>query len=285
MISGGLALIRESISALNRPEQKAAKYILENPEEIIRLSIQELAKRSDSSSSAIIRLCKNLGMDGFRELKLRVTGDLQASANGGEEFKEVRPNDDVPTLIETITNNSLYSLKETSKVLDPEKIEQAVEALANANRIDFYAAGASQLAALDGQHKFMRINKHCTAYMDSHMQLTSAVTLSESDVAVGISYSGETVHVIDAIRQAKSNGALTIGITKYGMNSLAKEVDILLETLSSESDMRSAATSSRIVQLNVIDILFIGAAGKDYDHSIEYLRKSRSAILQSYRKK
>ena len=129
MINGGLALIRETISSMNRPEQKAAKYIMENPQEIIRLSIQELAKRSESSSSAIIRLCKNLGMDGFRELKLRVAGDLQTAANGGEEFKEVQPNDDVPTIIETITNNSMYSLKETLKVLDPEKIEMAVEAL------------------------------------------------------------------------------------------------------------------------------------------------------------
>ena len=131
----------------------------------------------------------------------------------------------------------------------------------------------------------MRINKHCTAYMDAHLQLTSSVTLGEKDVAVGISYSGETVHVVDAIKQAKKNGALTIGITKYGSNQLAKEVDIHLETLSSESDMRSAATSSRIVQLNVIDILFIGAAGKNYDNSIAYLRKSRSAIQQSYRGK
>ncbi|RDI36467.1 RpiR family transcriptional regulator [Falsibacillus pallidus] len=285
MINGGMALIRECMSSINRPEQKAAKYILENPEEIIRLSIQELAKRSDSSPSAIIRLCKTTGMDGFRDLKLRVAGDLQTAANGGEEFKEVQPNDDVPTLIETITNNSMYSLKESLKVLDPEKIEQAVEALHLANRIDFYAAGASQLAAIDGQHKFMRINKHCTAYMDSHMQLTSAVTLGSNDVAVGISYSGETVHVIEAIKQAKENGALTIGLTKFGTNGLAKEVDIHLETLSSESDMRSAATSSRIVQLNVIDILFIGAAGRNYDPSIDYLRKSRNAIQQSYRRK
>ncbi|WP_163099091.1 MurR/RpiR family transcriptional regulator [Peribacillus alkalitolerans] len=285
MINGGLSLIRETISGINPSEQKAAKYILENPQEVIRLSVQELAKRSDSSSSAIIRLCKNLGVDGFRELKLRIAGDLQTAANGGEEFKEVQPNDDIPTLIETITNNSMYSLKETAKVLDTHKIEQAVDALYKANRIDFYAAGASLLAALDGLHKFMRINKHCTAYMDSHMQLTSSVTLSERDVAVGISYSGETVHVIEAIKNAKKNGALTIGITKYGYSRLAKEVDIQLETISSESDMRSAATSSRIVQLNVIDILFIGAAGKNYDSSIEYLRKSRNAIQQSYRGK
>ncbi|RLQ94778.1 MurR/RpiR family transcriptional regulator [Falsibacillus albus] len=285
MINGGLSLIRESISTLNKPEQRAAQYILEQPQEIVRLSIQELAKRSDSSSSAIIRLCKNLGMDGFRELKLRVTGDLQQSGNGGEEFKEIQPNDDIPTLIETITNNNMYSLKETMKVLDSLKVEKAVEALYNAKRIDFYAAGASQLAALDGQHKFMRINKHCTAYADTHLQLTSAVTLGQQDVAIGISYSGETVHVIDAIKEAKSNGAITIGITKCGANGLSKEVDIHLETISSESDMRSAATSSRIVQLNVVDILFIGVAGKNFDDSIAYLRKSRQSLQQTYRKK
>lgn len=49
---------------------------------------------------------------------------------------------------------------------------------------------------------------------------------------------------------------------------------------STESDIRSGATSSRIAQLNVIDILYLAIASRDYNQSVEYLEKSRQAILE-----
>ncbi|MBW5469495.1 hypothetical protein GPJ61_16675 [Brevibacillus formosus] len=49
-MNGGLLRIRESLH-----------YILANPDEVIRLSIKELAERSESSQAAIIRMCKSIG--------------------------------------------------------------------------------------------------------------------------------------------------------------------------------------------------------------------------------
>lgn len=285
MLNGGLVRIREALEQIKPAERNAANYILEHPKEVVLLSIKELAEKSNSSQAAIIRMCKNLGLEGFQELKLRIAGDLQASLNGDEEYKEIKPTDDIPTLIESISNNNIYSLRETQKILDPAVVEKAVQALYKANRIDFYGVAASQIIAQDAQQKFMRINKICNAYPDSHLQLTSAVTLKEGDVAVGISYSGETSQVISAIQQARKNGATTIGITKYGPNTLSNLVDIQIATVSSESEIRSAATSSRICQLNIIDILYTGVAAKNYEQSVSYLQKTRKAIQDEYRKK
>jgi DNA-binding MurR/RpiR family transcriptional regulator len=284
MLNGGLVRIREALSLIKPAERNAAHYILNHPEEVVRLSVKELAEKSNSSQAAIIRLCKNLDLEGYQELKIRIAGDLQSSINGDEDYKEIRPNDNIPTLIESISNNNIYSIRETLKILDPAAVEKAVKVLHQANRIDFYGVAASQIIAQDAQQKFLRINKTCTAYQDSHLQLTSAVTLTKEDVAVGISYSGETSQVIEIMKQAKAKGATTIGITKYGSNSLAKLVDIRVATSSTESDIRSAATSSRIAQLNVIDILFTGVAAKNYDQSVSYLSKTREVIQEKFRK-
>jgi DNA-binding MurR/RpiR family transcriptional regulator len=104
-------------------------------------------------------------------------------------------------------------------------------------------------------------------------------------VAVAFSHSGETIQVIECIKAAKENGAKTIGITRYGANTIGHLVDVHIETLSTESDIRSAATSSRIVQLNIVDILYIAVAGHSYNESLAYLNKSRKAINQNYRLK
>ncbi|WP_139488653.1 MurR/RpiR family transcriptional regulator [Brevibacillus dissolubilis] len=285
MLNGGLLRIREALPTIKPAERNAAHYILEHPEEVIRLSVKELAEKSNSSQAAIIRLCKNLDLDGYQELKIRIAADLQSSLSGDEEYKEIQPNDDIPTLIESISANNIHSIRETLKIIDPVAVEQAVQALSRAKRIDLYGVGASQLICQDAQQKFLRINKLCNAFSDTHLQLTSAVTLTPDDVAVGISYSGETTQVLAAIKQAKESGALTIGITKYGANPLSGLVDIRLATASTESDIRSAATSSRIAQLNVIDILFMSVASQNYDETISYLRKTRKAIQEEFRRK
>ncbi|CAM5783467.1 MULTISPECIES: MurR/RpiR family transcriptional regulator [Brevibacillus] len=283
MLSGGLLRIREYLQDIKPSERSVAEYILEHPREVIRMSVKELAERSNASPAAIIRMCKSMGLEGFPELKIRIAADLQSPSAGEDEYKEIRPTDDIPTLIESVTANHIFSLRETIKVLDPTAVEQAVRAMYRARRIDFFGVGASQLVAQDAQQKFLRINKMSTAHADAHLQITSAVTLTDKDVAVGISYSGETRQVLSAIKRAREAGAVTIGITKFGQNSMSALADIHLATVSSEADMRSAATSSRIAQLAVIDMLFMGVAAQSYDKAVSSLRKTRQAVLAEFR--
>ena len=88
-------------------------------------------------------------------------------------------------------------------VLSLDEINKAVKAIMSAERLDIYGIGASAIVAQDAMHKFMRINKACTAYLDNHMQLASAANLTSKDVAMGISYSGQTIDTIEALRLAK----------------------------------------------------------------------------------
>ncbi|WEG14731.1 MurR/RpiR family transcriptional regulator [Pullulanibacillus sp. KACC 23026] len=286
MLKGGLSIIKETIGMINPSEINAARYIMEHPEEMLGMTVSELAKASGSSPAAVVRLCKSLGLESYQELKLRVAGDLHdQQIHGGNEYQEISPTSDIETLIHSVSKNNIFSINETLRILNPSKIKEATNLLCEARRIDFYGSGASQLVAQDAQHKFMRINKSCSAYPDSHLQLTSAVTLSERDVAVAFSNSGETIQVIDCIKAAKEQGAKTIAITKYGSNPLGQLCDVHIETLSTESDSRSAATSSRIVQLTILDILYVAVAGHSYEDSVDYLNRSRNRIEQIYRMK
>lgn len=276
-------MLKESFPALNPSEQKAARFTLDFPEQMVQMTVSELAEASGSSQSAIIRLCKTLRLKGYQELKLCVAGDLQGSSMNGDEYKEINPDSDVRTVAASVSNNTIFSINETLKVLDMSKLQSAIDLIEKAQRIDFYGSGASQLVAQDAQVKFMRINKASTAYADNHLQLTSAVTLTSNDVAVAFSNSGETLQTVECIKAAKQSGAKTIGITRYGNSTLSQLVDVHIGTVSAESDVRSAATSSRIVQLNLVDIIYLTVAGHQYDTSLKYLNRSLNAIKKSFR--
>lgn len=276
-MNGGLVRLREILADITPSERKVAEYILNYPDRMIGMSVAQLAQQSGGSQAAVIRLCKSMGLKGYQELMLKVAGDLQnEESNVG--YQEIRRNDSIETIVQHVSNNNIQSIRDTVKVLDIAMVEKAVHAIMRADRICFFGIGASNLVAIDAQLKFMRINKTCLAFTDTDLQLISSLSLTKNDVAIGISYSGETGIIIECMNRAKELGATTISITKYGNNSVNSLVDIPLYITSTENEIRSGATSSRITQLNVIDILYLGVTSNEYDQSLHHLEKSREII-------
>ncbi|MEH7379494.1 MurR/RpiR family transcriptional regulator [Bacillus sp. JJ1533] len=270
-------MLQEMHENLPPSEKKIAKYILENPQETITLTASELGKRSSTSSAAVIRLCKSLDLKGFQDLKLRIAGDLQKKKATG--FRDIEPNESTLSIIEKMTNNSVQTLRETAELLNNEELARAVEVLKNAGTIHFFGVGASSIIAQDAQQKFLRINKKATAFPDVHMAATLVANAGENDVVVGISFSGETFEVAKILELANKKGAHTISLTKYGSSIVTEQADIRLYTSATrEPTFRSGATSSRIAQLHVIDILFMSVASQAYDQTVRHLDETREMI-------
>lgn len=270
-------MLSEMHPKLPPSERKIALYILENPQEAISLTANELGKRSSTSGAAVIRLCKSLDLKGFQDLKLRIAGDLQKTKAAG--FRDIEPNEPAATIIEKMTNNSIQTIRETAELLRNDELERAVKVLKNAGAIHFFGVGASSIIAQDAQQKFLRINKMATAFPDVHMAATMVANASENDVVVGISFSGKTFEVAKVLELAGKKGVHTISLTKYGSSLVTEQADIKLYTSATrEPTFRSGATSSRIAQLHVIDILFMSVASQAYEETISHLDATREMI-------
>ncbi|MCH1625959.1 MurR/RpiR family transcriptional regulator [Fredinandcohnia sp. SECRCQ15] len=276
-MTGGLVMLSEMHSQLPPSEKKIALYILENPQETISLTANELGKRSSTSSAAVIRLCKSLDLKGFQDLKLRIAGDLQKTREQG--FRDIEPNESAISIIEKMTNNSIQTIQETAELLSTEELERAVKVLRDAGTIHFFGVGASSIIAQDAQQKFLRIDKKATAFPDLHMAATLVANAKENDVVVGISFSGNTFEVAKILELANKKGAHTISLTKYGSSLVTEQADIRLYTSATrEPTFRSGATSSRIAQLHVIDILFMCVASQEYEETVRHLDETREMI-------
>lgn len=282
-MNGGLVRLREIIHTITPSERKVASFILEQPKRLVGMSVAQLAEQSGGSQAAVIRLCKSAGFKGYQELMLKVAGDLQEQSQPQSGYQEINPDDSIERIIENVSANNIQSIRDTIKILNPVSIEQAVQALLHAKRIFFFGIGASNLIATDAQHKFLRINKTCFAFADADLQLISSVMLTPEDTVVGISYSGKTPVTVECMKIAREAGACTISITRYGNTPVGSLADIPLHISSTEHEIRSGATSSRITQLNVIDILYLAVASRDYEQSVAYLEKSRNVVRKSKR--
>lgn len=275
-LSGGLVMLTEMQSKLPPSEQKIAVYILKYPQESLSMTASELGKKSKTSGAAVIRLCKSLNLKGFQQLKLRIAGDLQKTGDQG--FRDIEPNETTSSVVQKMTSNTIQTIKETAELINEEELEKAVKALREADSIQFYGVGASYIIASDAQQKFLRINKPTYAFSDLHMAATVVANGSGKNVVVGISFSGETEEVVKLLKVANQNGATTISLTRYGSSPVSNQAKIQLYTSATkESVFRSGATSSRMAQLHMLDILFMCVATQEYENVINYLDHTRTA--------
>ncbi|MDK2877883.1 MAG: hypothetical protein PWR06_599 [Thermoanaerobacteraceae bacterium] len=273
---GDLEKIQAIINNLKPSEKKIADYILKSPQDLCDIPISELAKRCKTSEASVVRFCRTLGYKGYQDLKIKVSSDIAFKMRKIQGV--VSADDDIETIIAKISKNNMQAIESTMDVINRQEVKKAVDALLEAKKIDFYGVGASAIVAQDAMHKFMRINKSCTAYTDSHMQLVSAANLTKDDVAVGISYSGQTADTVDALKLARNAGATTICITRFGNSPITLVSDIKLFITSNEAIFRSAAMASRMAQLNAIDILFSIIACRKYDEIVKYLENTSEAV-------
>lgn len=273
---GGLLRLRSIYPSLTAAEQRAAGYILENPGEIIHLSITELAELAQTAEATIFRLCKRLGYRGFQAFKIALASDLVDPVQNIHE--DVQPDDDMLTIAQKVFQSNVQCLQETLKIQEQAALEQAVELLATARRVEFYGSGGSGAVALDAYHKFMRTGIWCQAYNDAHLQVMAAALLGPQDVAVGISHTGANKDVYEALKIARKSRAKTIGITNFMKSPLTTVADICLFTSARETRFRSEAMSSRISQLALIDALVVGVSLRRQEQALTSLQQIRQAI-------
>ncbi|MFX3631692.1 MAG: MurR/RpiR family transcriptional regulator [Candidatus Pristimantibacillus sp.] len=283
---GGLVSIKEALHSLKPQERIVAGFILEHPEETVKLSVQKLSELTGVSEATIVRLSRSLQFKGFQDLKMRIVADLAQTAQAYKDtdtYQEIQPNSSVSALIDSISHNNAQSIQDTLSVLSVTEVERAIEAIGTTRKICVFGVGASAVIAMDFMQKLTRIDRWCEAAYDFNSQATLAANLKAGDVAFGISYSGQTEDIIGSLSIARQNGATIISLTKFGSNPVSELADVRLFTSSLEKSIRSGAMASRITQLNVIDILYVGIAQLQYDETVQLLERTRKAVSRSKR--
>lgn len=278
-----MIFIEESFHTFKPTEKKAAEFILQNPNMAVNLSIQKLAERAEVSEASIIRLAKKMNCTGFKDLKLKLAYELAKNEHKTDQYEDIPDDGSIKSYIQSISQNNIQAIENTMVLMSEETIETAISLITGARMVAVYGIGASAIIAQDFKQKLTRINYWCEAAIDGDTQLTVSANLGPQDVVFGISYSGLTKDICDSVSLAKQNGAKVITLTKSGDNVLSLMGDACLYTTSLERDIRSGATSSRIAQLNVIDILFAGITKTNKEKNIVALERTRKAVGRSKR--
>ncbi|MGG4265847.1 MurR/RpiR family transcriptional regulator [Peribacillus simplex] len=271
--------IESLLNQLPKSERKIAQYILENPKDIIRMTIHELADHANASSSAVTRFCHSIKVNSFSELKVSLSSLISQPEKKG--FHDIEPNETIASIKNKIVSNSVQAIQETAHYLDEAVLDNIIETMRSADVIYVYGLGASWLVAEDVTQKWLRLGKIVSANQDPHITATALAAASKNTVFFCISNSGETEEVLELVDIAKAYGIKTIGLSRLGNNGLTKKVDMSLNHVRApEAKFRSAATSSLFAQFLTVSIIFYAYVSKFYNENKNEIERSRESVLK-----
>lgn len=273
--------IVESKSHLRKSELKVAAYVLEHPALVMHSSMADVSQAADVSEPTVVRFCRAIGCQGFQDFKLKLAQSLVAGASFGQFA--IHEQDKVGDVAMKIFDTTLHTLIDVREHMDIDALEQAIQAIAAAPRVEFYGFGASGAVAADAQHKFFRLLLTAAAYSDPHMQAMSAVTLTPGDVAICISQSGRSRDLLTTANLVRETGATLITLCP-SQTPLAELASVNLAIDVQEDTEIYTPLTSRIAHLVVIDVLAMGVAmarGPDLVNHLKSVKRSLRTLRLS----
>ncbi|MGO0061891.1 MurR/RpiR family transcriptional regulator [Brevibacillus fluminis] len=270
------AKLNSYLKSLTKSEKKVADYVQGRFDEILYLSVTDLAEQADVGETTVLRFCRKLGFKGYQEFKLALAKDaVNPLTNLHGDIEE---SDEFLVTMQKVNVSNIQAISETTGMIDPQVLDQAIAMILASQKIHFYGAGVSGITALDAKSRFMRIGLSVDASLDSHHQAMAAATLGQHDLAIGFSISGSTKDTVDALAIARSNQANVIAITHFARSPITKLADVVLLNGGREAPLQGGSLAAKIAQLHVIDLLYTGVALRIKDQALYYKEKAAKAV-------
>ncbi len=272
-----LARVRAYCPREGGSTQRIARQILEHPQDVLPMSIVQIAGVCETSPSTVTRFCRILGYSGFKEFQLDLATTL---ANYSPDVEESFDKSDSPgSIIRRVFERNKQSLEDTLSLLDEKTMDRVAIALTRARRIYLLGIGGSGLVAREAAQRFMSLGLTAIAVFDPYDQVFATSNVGREDVIFGISHTGRTLSVLEGIREARRHHAHVIVVTNYPDSPLAKESHERLITSYREHRFNAAVSSSRIAQMCIFDALYF-MVGSRTSEEARRLAKSAEERVQ-----
>lgn len=262
--------IRERIDhvypSLRPAERAVARYIRDHVEQAADLTVGQLANAAHVSQPTVIRFSRKLGFGGYRELRYVLSHPSTEHKVGFDPLAgfDLNPWDNADEVPVQAAQRAKALIDELCQALDVKTYRRAVSIIAQAELIDIYGVENSLAPATDLFTKLGYLGLTCRLNTDGYLQQIGAGHLTHGDVAIAFSHSGSSADTVKALRLAKASGAKTIAITNTAQAPLAGWADATLLTGLDSRTIYGSAIFSRVTDIALVDMVYMGVILSDY---------------------
>ena len=239
--------------------------LLSETRDVYLLKDGEIVRLTDSEIKIYSLDKKEISREVFH-----VDWDIDAAEKGGfEHFMLKEINEQPRTVHDTLARH----------IMDGKVVFDNLDMLSALNRVYITACGSAYHVGLAGKYVIEKLaGVPVDVWLASEFRYAEPV-VSEGDLVILISQSGETADTLAALREAKKRGAKTLAIVNVAGSSIAREADFVVHTLAGP-EIAVATTKAYSCQLAMMYLLAIYMASGKGKITAEEEKSLCSQLLQ-----
>jgi DNA-binding MurR/RpiR family transcriptional regulator len=268
-------MIATAYPNLPQSEKKVADYVINNLQQVLRMTVQMLTKEVGVSEPTIFRFCNSLGFTGFKDFKISVAERMTNEDYFFSDINKDNFKNDIQELVTSVLRSEEDTILATIKGMDYNKLNIVANMVIKSSKICFFGAGSSGIICKDAMLKFIRLGKSVWGIDDYHTACNLVSLFKPEDLVICVTNTGNTKETVSRIKIAKDNRIPTVSLTSSVQSKVCQYSDVVLRTYSRESLYSRTAMTSRIGQYAMIDALFMNVIHAMGLESIDMLEKTK----------
>lgn len=260
-------------------EKKIADCIIERKEDVIEMTVAELAKASGTSDATVSRFCRRCGFKGFQHLKMSLAREVLEERGKSIQVSNDILREDISQSLQNILANKVAELTQTVSMMEPKKLEEILACLEAAGTVQVAAVGNTIPVALDFSFKLNQLGIPAVSGTIWETQIAYTLNMKKGDVVVVISNSGMSRRLLTLVEGAKENGVTVISVTNSPESPVAAASDYHITTATREKLLLDEFCFSRVSATMVVEVLYLLLSAGKTD-SYESIRRHEIAISE-----
>ena len=222
-------LIRLELESMTRSEQQVAAFALGHMGDIAFFTLDELAQQTAVSTTSVLRFCRRLGFDGYKQFQQTVRADLKYSPDLLDKFHRAADNHLEDALLAQTVQQGIRCIQQTFRELPFELIEEAVKRIADARRVYIFGMRESQALAAYAYSRLLTVRRDVFLYQDGFSgNVEALLSLTGEDIFLVYLFHRYTRQTLRLLEILKQQGVKVILVTSPPVDTVARFATVLL---------------------------------------------------------
>ena len=225
-----LERLTEEWDALTPEAQKAARYVLENPNDVGVSTVREIAEAANVKPNTFVRMARQVGFEGYEDFRAPFR---EAIRKGSVSFpdrarwlQDIRKSNDLGGLYADMVEGAIRNLEETFGGIDAEALKASAEAIWASRQVFTLGVGVNNANARNftylastGMVQFHAIPRPGSTPTDD------LAWADKRDVLIAMSMRPYRSEVVAAITVAREQGLTIIGLSDSPASPIIRAAD------------------------------------------------------------
>lgn len=225
-----LERLTEEWDVLTPEAQKAARYVLENPNDVGVSTVREIAEAANVKPNTFVRMARQVGFEGYEDFRAPFREAIRRGAvsfpDRARWLQDIRKSDDLGGLYADMVEGAIRNLEETFASIDAEALKAAAEAIWASRQVFTLGVGVNNANARNftylastGMVQFHAIPRPGSTPTDD------LAWADKRDVLIAMSMRPYRTEVVAAIEVAREQGLTIIGLSDSPASPIIRAAD------------------------------------------------------------